>query len=242
MKQVGFFSFVLFLLGVALGVVLPNFIAVFRGLPSTPVPAANTNALPTYSYSDSVPADPGVQAQMADIALPVFNPADNFALLSTANVVLTAIAGQDYALLSTYAHPERGVTFTPYSTVDFKVDTMLSPAQVANGATDQMVYTWGFEDGSGNQIHLSIQDYFSRFVYNADYLYAPQVGVDHLLLGGNAYENVAEAYPGCRFVDFCYPGIDPTLGGLDWTALRLVFAPSDTQWFLVGVIHGQWTI
>ena len=49
-------------------------------------------------------------------------------------------------------------------------------------------------------------------------------------------------FSGCRFVDFSIPGLDAANGGMDWCSLRLVFEPGDTQWLLVGIIHGQWTI
>ena len=58
------------------------------------------------------------------------------------------------------------------------------------------------------------------------------------MLSGNALENLTEAYPGCRCVDFSIPGTD----GLDWSSLKLVFQAGDTSWYLIGMVHGQWTI
>ncbi len=65
--------------------------------------------------------------------------------------------------------------------------------------------------------------------------------MDQVVLSGNALENVAQAYP----LPVCGPvlsGRDPDLGGLDWCSLKLVFAPLEGQWWLVGLIHSQWTI
>ena len=70
----------------------------------------------------------------------------------------------------------------------------------------------------------------------------PQIGVDRIQMTGNALENLKDAYPDCRFVDFSYPELDPAYQGLDWCSLRLVFAPETTKWRLVGIVHGQWTI
>ena len=62
------------------------------------------------------------------------------------------------------------------------------------------------------------------------------------MTGGNALENLADAYPGCRYVDFSIPSADPVNDGLDWSSLKLVFQPEDDLWYLVGVVHGEWTI
>ena len=83
---------------------------------------------------------------------------------------------------------------------------------------------------------------FDRYVYDRDYTQVPQIGVDRIMTGGNALENLAEAYPGCRFVDFAFPSADPVNDGLDWSSLKLVFQPGEFRWLLVGVVHGEWTI
>ena len=57
-----------------------------------------------------------------------------------------------------------------------------------------------------------------------------------------ALENLTDVYTDCRFVDFCYPSIDPAYGGADWQSLRLVFQDQNDRWYLVGIVHGEWTI
>lgn len=163
-------------------------------------------------------------------------------LLRTAAGVTDALAAKDYETLSTYVHPTRGVTFTPYSTVDFQQDRHVSSERIKQVSQDTNTYTWGYEDGRGEPIEMTMADYFARFVFDADYTKAPQVGVDQIITSGNALENLTEAYPGCRFVDLCYPSRDPANEGLDWCSLKLVFAGENDVWYLVGVVHGEWTI
>ena len=43
-------------------------------------------------------------------------------------------------------------------------------------------------------------------------------------------------------VDFSFPSADPVNDGMDWSSLKLVFQPAETRWYLVGVVHGEWTI
>ena len=78
-------------------------------------------------------------------------------------------------------------------------------------------------------------------MYNEDYARAPEVGVDTVFLSGNALENVSDAYPDARFVDYAFPGLDPELEGFDWCSLKLVFEPWENEWYLVGLVHGEWT-
>ena len=186
---------------------------------------------------------PAVSAtSQTDSAPESLDTKDNFALLTAACTVTRALKEQDYTALSNFVHPKKGLTFTPYSTVDPESDQTFTPEQIRNLKKDNTVYPWGFEDGRGNLIEMTIPQYLARYVWNADYTQAPQIGIDRILLSGNALENLTLAYPGCRFVDFSYPSADPVNDGLDWSSLKLVFYPSDTQWYLVGIIHGEWTV
>lgn len=185
------------------------------------------------------------QASNRDVSSPLSNaldPEDNAELMSTAYHVLLALKDKDYEQLSFAVHPSKGVTFTPYSTVEPGVNVNLSSIQVSKLASDDTVYTWGYVDGRGSLIEMTISQYLDSYVYDADYSQAPEIGVDRVLINGNALENVAVAYPGCRYVDFCFPSVDPVYQGLDWHSLKLVFEPGETRWLLVGIIHSQWTI
>ena len=186
------------------------------------------------------PAAPTVQTQEEDDRAHV--SLTTTGLLQAAAGVTDALHAKDYEALSAFVHPSRGVTFTPYSTVDFQQDRHFSADQIKNLAQDSATYTWGYEDGRGEPIQMTMSQYFERFVFDADYTQAPQVAVDEIITSGNALENLTEAYSGCRFVDFCYLSRDPASEGLDWCSLKLVFAGEDGIWYLVGVVHGEWTI
>ena len=173
---------------------------------------------------------------------PALDPEDNFALLHAAGLACEAISRRDFTALASYVHPDRGVTFTPYSTVDFDTDLTFTADQIRALEQDQTTYVWGLEDGRGLPIQMTMAQYLDRYVWDADYTRAPELGIDQIITGGNALENLAEAYKGCRFVDFCYPSADPVNDGLDWSSLKLVFQAEGSRWYLVGVVHGEWTI
>lgn len=204
-------------------------------------PALNNTLNPlTPPSGASQPEGSGSAAASTD-ASPL-NPDDNLPLLGSACAVNRCLQQQDWTTLAAYVHPQRGVTFTPYSTVDPTGDLNFTADQIKNLAQDQTVYTWGFEDGRGDPIKMTISQYFQRYVYDRDYTQVPEIGVDRIMTGGNALENLSEEYPGCRFVDFSFPSADPVNDGLDWSSLKLVFQPEEEHWYLVGVVHGEWTI
>lgn len=100
----------------------------------------------------------------------------------------------------------------------------------------------GAFDGSGEPITLTFSDYFDRFVYNQDFIAAPQIGYNESVGQGNMIDNWREFYPDGLMVEYHFPGFDPQYGGLDWQSLRLVFQREGEIWHLVGLIHAQWTI
>lgn len=156
--------------------------------------------------------------------------------------VAASIRDGDWASLAGAVHPEKGVTFTPYSSVSDS-DLRFSAEEVAAFGSDSKTYLWGSYDGSGAPMSLTVKDYFAGYVSNADYTRAPYLGVNRVISSGNAVENVADAYPDGQFVELYYSGLDEANEGFDWCALKLVFEPAaDGKLMLVGVIHSEWTI
>lgn len=236
MKRVLLFCGLTFLLGLSVGLFSHALLPDAGSLPLSAPPATNgtpSNALtapstlPSTTVPDSTPDEP--------------ESSDTLALLEQGFAVLDALRDRNYEALSAYVSSS-GVRFTPYSTADPAKDLVLTPAQIAAAPLDTQVYRWGTEDGSGEPIELTIPDYISRFVYNADYLNATRIGINQVVQGGNALENVAEVYPDCTFLDFNFSGLDPSLEGLDWCSLKLVFRTERNSLKLVGILHGEWTI
>ena len=163
-------------------------------------------------------------------------------LVNLSKDILKTLSARNYKALAVYVHPELGVRFTPYSFVDFKSDRKLTAEQLMNITQPKKKLLWGEYDGSGEPINMTISEYFSRFVYDADFLGKAQVTVNEVIYSGNTANNVKEAYPGCEFTEFMIPEIDPQYEGADWRALRLVFKKENDKIHLVGIIHNEFTI
>lgn len=207
-----------------------------------------------FVVGDSLPALLGTSAsastpsaqRMALLSSPVpsvpLDRTDNALLRERADHTLEAIKAQDYHTLAAVVHPEKGVTFTPYSTVEPDSNQTFTPSQVSALAKDETVYVWGITDGIGDPLRMTPADYFARYVFNTDYTQAPLIGLDTIQSVGNAMENVFDCYPDARFVEFHYPSLDPKKEGYDWCSLKLVFEDYQGDWFLVGIIHSEWTV
>ena len=161
-------------------------------------------------------------------------------ILDRAAGVIAAIKNQDMAILSGYVHPVEGLRFSPYAFVS-DTNQVFSVDQVASMMADSKVYTWGQYSGSGEPIDLGFPAYYSQFLYDVDFANAPEMSLNHRLGASTSMDNIFEYYQNSMFVEFYFPGFDAQYEGLDWRSLRLVFAEYNGTWYLVGIIHDQWT-
>ncbi len=163
-------------------------------------------------------------------------------LIITAINVLQSIKDKDFNSLSSVVHPSDGVRFTPYEYIDLQNDKSFTAAEVAALGTDSQIYNWGSYDGSGEPIDLDFNGYYDEFIYDEDFINPHIIGNNVAIGTGNSMNNIATAYPNGQFVEFHFTGFDAQYEGIDWSSLRLVFEDVGGTWYLVGIVHGQWTI
>jgi hypothetical protein len=160
---------------------------------------------------------------------------------ATGRQVLVFLRDNNFAELKKYFSNE-GVRFSPYDYIDTDKTKKLTPDDFLTAIDKKWILTWGNYDGIGDPIKLTVKDYLKKFAYNADYLSAEAVGYDEVMKEGNSLNNLKEIYPNHHFIDYHFSGFDQKLNGMDWTSLRLVFEKQNGEYFLVALIHGQWTI
>ncbi|MCP1311138.1 hypothetical protein [Paenibacillus tyrfis] len=162
-------------------------------------------------------------------------------IANQAETVLTALKHQDMNRLQQYIHPEKGIRFSPYATVDVNHDLIFKAGQLPALPQDKTVYTWGTYDGSGAPIQLTFQDYYKRFVYDRDYVQPEKIGYNEIVRQGNSVINLREAYPHSIFIEYHFSR-DADQNEMGWSSLRLVFQKHADTWYLAGIVHDQWTI
>jgi hypothetical protein len=203
--------------------------------PSRPHPAGGAPEAAATSASAPPDAEPAsVAAPTAPEATP---PAALEAASARAQAAVRALRDRDWNALAALVDPERGVRFSPYSYVDDH-DVRLTAAQLITSWRDERKRRWGSFDGTGDPIDLSFAAYYRRFLYDADFA---RGGPRPAGFAENTSDNASERYgAGAVIVEFYLPPSEPD--GYDWRALRIALARRAETYYVVGIIHAQWTI
>jgi hypothetical protein len=196
------------------------------------------NQPPSEINQTSIPS----QTSVATVT-PTFTPepAVPLTLEEAAEKVINALAEKDLAAVAEFVHPEQGVRFSPYTYIE-ESHQVFTAKELVNLPGSEDIYLWGTFDGTGDPIELTFDDYYQRFVYSADFANPEQMAVDEELGSSSMINNIADFYPGSSFVEYHFSGFEEEYDGMDWVSLRLVFIEEDGTWFLVGIVHDQWTI
>ena len=162
-------------------------------------------------------------------------------LVALAQSVTAALKSADYSRLEEFIHPELCLRFSPYPYLQSS-DLSFCPGQLTDLPGSSTIYTWGLFDGSGDPIELTFDNYHQRFVYDQDFFQPDVVGLNQEVSAGNAINNIPEIYPDGMIVEYHFPGFDPQYAGMDWRSIRMVFIQENEIWYLVALVHGEWTI
>ena len=163
---------------------------------------------------------------------------DTVAIKTLTKEILTSFKNNDYESLAKYFHPALGIRFSPYAFIDTAKDVKLSAEEYTKGIKSNKKFTWGYADGSGDPIDLTIPEYFKKYVYNADFLNAEKTAVNKMIGSGNSINNLEKIYPNALFTE----SYDHGKQEMAWSALRLVFKKDADKFYLIGIVHDQWTI
>lgn len=167
---------------------------------------------------------------------------NDFLILTLTKEILTSIKNKDFPKFADFIHPTLGVRFSPYAYIDTTNDVKFNAKVFLDHIKEQNKFNWGGYDGSGDTILMTVVEYFKQFVYNADFLNAEKRTVNKMIGGGNSLNNLEEMYNGCNFSESYFSGFDKKFEGMDWCCLRLVFNKYNGKYYLVGIVHDQWTI
>jgi hypothetical protein len=169
------------------------------------------------------------------------------AIAARAAQAVMALKERDLEKLAGLVHPHKGVRFSPYTFVQVEPDApggqdlVFGADRIPGLLADTTIYHWGVYDGSGEPIDLTFQEYYDRFIYDADFARPDVVGFDEEVGWSSMINNIAEVYPAAVTVEYHFEGFEPQYAGMDWRSLRLVLEELDGVWYLVGIVHDEWT-
>ena len=170
-------------------------------------------------------------------------PNKDSVLLYLTQDILTAFKNKNYVAVADFIDPVAGVRFSPYGFVDTIRNVIFSrekfAEQVRRSNQDKIV--WGEFDGSGNTIRMTLNEYIAKFVYDVDFSTPETRKVNEFIGHGNSLNNLLSVYENSDFTESHFSGFEKKYEGMDWRSLRLIFKERDEKFFLVGVVHDQWT-
>lgn len=163
-------------------------------------------------------------------------------LLITAMTAVMLLDQKDMSELSLLVHPVKGVLFSPYTYVHINDAIVFTSSELISAPGSSNTHIWGDYDGIGDPILLDFDDYYDRFIYDKPFAFPHLIGNNTIIGTGNTLVNIEDVFPDGEFVEFHFTGFDPEFFGMDWKSLRLVFELYQGQWYLVAIIHDEWTI
>ena len=172
------------------------------------------------------------------------DPVRDSILMVMTKKVMTDLKNRNLDSLAALADPQQGIRFSPHAFVDTSKDQVIHPSTLINwkDKKKQAVIQWGENDASGDPIKMTLDQFIKQYVYDADYLKADSLKVNQFIGGGNTRNNLLTIYPDCHFTESYFKGFDKKYEGMDWSSLRLVFKRSGDKYYLVAIVHDQWSI
>jgi len=188
-------------------------------------------------------ADSLLKAKNFQDSIQFLHRKDSVLLRLTQNILMT-LKNKNYSAFANYIHPVQGIRFSPYAYVDTINDIKFSKQRFINeaGKAEQDMIVWGAFDGTGDPIRMKMNNYMQRFVYDVDFIKPENRSVNKFISGGNSLNNLDSVYKGCDFTESHFSGFEKKYEGHDWRTLRLVFKERNGKFFLVGIVHDEWTI
>lgn len=137
-----------------------------------------------------------------------------------------------------YIHPDMDLIYSPYGFI--REPVKFSALDLINASISDSVYLWGFYDGSGDSILMTFPEYHKDFVFCNEFSRHIDTAINRPGNPSNSLDNFLEIFPEGGYVDFYVKGTEE-YGFLDWRSLRLGFVKKGRKWYLVAIIHDEWT-
>lgn len=127
-----------------------------------------------------------------------------------------------------------------YAYVDDKKDKHFTKEEFLKYIPTNIKFTWGQQDGTGDPLIMSINNYLDQWVAAENFSNA-EFHLNSFKGTGNSLNNLPEKYPGLDFIENYKAGSGES-ADFNWSALRFVFEELNGVYYLVGVVNDSWTI
>ncbi len=161
-------------------------------------------------------------------------------VMTVARQVLATLAARNYTQLEDLVSPN-GLSLSAYPNLTL-TKSDVAQKDVSEIPKNTKVYFWGYTDGKGDPINLTIADFVNKYIYTHDYQKAPNIGVNKKIGQGNSTNSIDTDSAGRVFVAFNFAGFDERYSGMDWTTIYLVFDQVGDEYKLRAIAKDNWTI
>lgn len=200
--------------------------------PSTPPPAQEQQEQQESTNTDA-PADPvednaeasAEETDWGDEGMPP-------TAMESAKTVMRALSSGNMDTISSWAHKDKGVRFSPGPTIDPEADVVIDADTLATLMSDDEVRTWRGPAGSAEAIEMTYADYHTKYVYDKDYADATPLENE---TKADSLGNLLEVYPADKYAYVEYYVEED--GG--WSLVRLVFEKIGMDHALAAIIHDE---
>lgn len=187
-------------------------------------------------YSDTI-----IPTGTIDTEFEVDSLAKDTNFIDFSNRLLDVLDESKLINFSHHFHPEKGCTFVPYTLIE-EIEQNFTSNPFESTLLNKDTLVWGMQDGSGFPIQLDIVDYFKSYVYDVDYKNkATEIHINQSLTFSNTQNNILEYFPDAEYIEFYYHGTEKYYG-MDWSSLIFYIEKYNDIYYLVAVVHNQWTI
>lgn len=163
-------------------------------------------------------------------------------LLQLTDSILLTLKNKNFSTFTNYIHPSEGVRFSPYGYIDTVKHIRFTRSEFTNQLKQEdQALVWGEFDGTGYPLKMTLDNYMEKFVYDVDFLNPEKRTVNKFIGSGNSLNNLSLIYKNSDFTESHFSGFEEKYGGMEWRTLRLVFKEHNQRFYLVGVVHDQWT-
>ena len=150
---------------------------------------------------------------------------------------LYALSTGELNTLSDYITADSGLIFSSFNGGKFK----FKKEQIKEfSKSDTTKYHFGVWDGSGEDIHLTLNEYIKQCVYTEDYLNVKPSDVIKAIQSGqsfssNNFDKILLEHPGCFMKSFHKPSDH-------WNVIDIVMTSREGKWYIIEIRHRCWTI
>ncbi len=157
------------------------------------------------------------------------------------NQLIDILSENNLTEFAQYLHPKKGTYFSPYTFLD-TTGVNYKTNQFLTNLNQNKVILWGKYDASGEPIKLTINDYFKQFVYAVNFkTLTTHKSINSKLANSNTINNIKTILPNAEYVEYYYKGSE-NFEGMDWASLIFYVEKFEGKYYLVAVVHNQWTI